>query len=117
MRRSLVGSVMILGILAWMVSPSFCQAKPVQEDRAGQSAVPVEGPVWQVKGHGETEKDAEDDALKEARKKVVEYLTEKYGELAWIPSPAELPTAGITTRYGEVEGDKLPISGPVKKVM
>lgn len=105
--RPAIQAVMVLSVLAVGLFGSTSEA-----GRSKRPARPVvENPTWEVEGVAKTRAGAEGNALEKARDRVMDYLTERYGEGDWKLTPAYLSQLQVTHPAGDPEQINLPLSG------
>src|SRR4051794_23961452 len=87
MRTSL--TLLLTLVLLSLASPGLAQPRlrDLKGKAAAANAIPEKLPAWDVKGRGETQEEAEKDALGKARALLEEYLRRRQPPLRWSPSP------------------------------
>ncbi len=91
---------------AWSVSP--CQGKPKRPAPPVLENLLGDDPVV---GVGKTVADAKDDALEQARKRILEYLAEHYGEMDAQLTPTLLRQLNVVHQEGPPQELKLDRAG------
>jgi hypothetical protein len=112
MRPSLIGGLLVCGILAAGVAVPSAVAVPVPGNPGKAPERPDK--TWEVVGVGATAEAAELNALRQARERVEEYLTGKYGSRFFLPEdPAYLRSAGIARTEGDPRPTQKKFAGQV----
>lgn len=111
MRRFLIAGLMVWGMLTLGVAGSTAAAADLPVPAGG--FVRPDYPAWEVEGFGKTAEAAREDALKQAREKVVEHLSQKYGSPVLL---REDTLQRMTQEVGPPKEEELPVSGLVMKV-
>jgi len=78
---------------------------------------PLEAPVWEVEGQGINPTYAKQDALEQARDKVMAYLNSLYGDISWQPTCEYLRQTGIARMVGEPREQPLKFVNKAYKVV